>query len=168
MGVIGNIIANVTGKGAADIIESAGNVADKFITTDAEREQFKAELAKEVNRHAEAMKDSQVRELELTLGDTANAREMNAKIQGDKPSWLARNVAYIIDCFVFSIWGAMTIYVICMMLNFIKSDADADVSGVLGVYSGITAIAMTVLNFHRGTSRGSEKKTDAMVENMKK
>lgn len=162
MGVIGNIIANVTGKGAADIIESAGNVADKFITTDAEREQFKAELAKEVNRHAEAMNQAQTKELELLIGDTANAREMNTKIQGDKPSWLAKNVAYILDL----TFTVSFLFMLALILKREVPEANKELFytgfGVLG------ALCSTVLNFHRGTSRGSEKKTDAMVENMKK
>jgi hypothetical protein len=98
-------------------------------------------------------------EAKAHLADTANAREQNARIQeSEKASWLSKNLAYILDAFIFAVWGSMTIYLIASMLHFVKMEKGADVSGVLGVYSGVTAIAMTVLNFHRGTSRGSEHK----------
>lgn len=86
----------------------------------------------------------------------------------DKSSWLSKNIAYLIDSFIMLIWGSMTVYLICVMLNFVKADIGADVSGVLGVYSGVTAIAMTVLNFHRGTSKGSEDKSKQITQMMNK
>lgn len=157
-----SFIDKLTGatKVVSETVESIGNTVDKFVDTKGEKADRDAAIQKALQEHTEKV-------LSMQYADTANARDMNQKIQGDKPSWMARNVAYIIDCFVFTIWGSMTIYLICMMLNFVKSDKGADVSGVLGVYSGVTAIAMTVLNFHRGTSRGSEVKTDAMVKAMK-
>ncbi len=99
MSFIANIIGKVTSTGAANIVESVGNVADKFITTGQEKEEFKAEVTKEVNRHIEAMASAQNAELETLMKDMDSARDMNSRIQeSDKASWLSKNIAYLIDC----------------------------------------------------------------------
>lgn len=153
--------------GEGKLVGAIGKVADSLITSKEEKEQLKIELAKVVNAHTQEMGKQAIQETESYLKDVQDARQSNVKIQGDKPSWMAKNVAYIIDLFVFLIWGAMTIYIICKFLNIIKAQEGVDFSGILGIYSGITAIAMTVLNFHRGSSRGSEDKQKQINEFMK-
>lgn len=121
--------------------------------------EVEAEIQQSVNNHLIDVLKVQQEEYEAMLKDTADARKSNVDIQNsEKASWLSKNVAYIIDLFVFLIWGCMTIYIICKFLNIIKATSGVDFSGILGIYSGITAIAMTVLNFHRGSSKGSEEK----------
>lgn len=157
MGVIGNIIANVTGKGAADIVTSVGNVADKFITTGQEKEEFKAEVQKEINRHIEAAAANATKNVEMHLADTANARDMNSKLQeSDKASWLSKNVGYILDLFLAVIWGTLTVFIIMKALMLIETKAD--MTAVLSIYGTVTAVFMLSMNFHRGTSVGSERK----------
>lgn len=161
--ILTGIVSNVTGDKAADVISSVGNIIDNLSQSKDEKDAAKAEAAKEINRHFEETARIQNDRLQKYFADIDSARNMNSSIQeSEKASWIAKNVAYILDLFIFIIWGAMTVYLIAMMLNFVKADKGADVSGVLGVYSGITAIAMTVLNFHRGTSRGSEIKQKQM------
>ena len=161
-------------KAADGITKSMMNGLDKLFTSKDEKmknqvelDKIQAELQKETVKHLEEMAKLQFEETKAYLADTADARNSNVKIQeSDKASWLSKNLAYILDAFIFLIWGSMTVYLIAMMLNFVKADKGADVSGVLGVYSGVTAIAMTVLNFHRGTSRGSEVKQKFMEKNL--
>jgi hypothetical protein len=128
-------------------------VADKFITTGHEKDQFNAEVQKEINRHLEAMSIEANKETELYLNDVANAREMNTAIQSsDKASWLSKNIAYMIDViFVLS-------FIIMLVMIFLRVVPEGNKElfytgfGLLGGYVG------TVINFHRGTSRGSETK----------
>lgn len=98
--------------------------------------------------------------------NTADARDMNTQIQQSvNASWFSKNIAFLIDAFVVLIWGAMTIYIIGKFLNIIKTTQGVDFSGVLGIYSGVTAMAMTILNFHRGSSVGS-KENGAVMRRM--
>lgn len=146
--------------GITKLIDSVTTTKEEKLQLNAELQKIQNDFELKLKDHLIEMKRLELEERKAYLADTADARSNNAKIQeSDKASWLAKNVAYILDIFIFSVWGAMTVYLILMMLNFVKADKGADVSGVLGVYSGITAIAMTVLNFHRGTSRGSEDKS---------
>jgi hypothetical protein len=39
-------------------------------------------------------------------------------------------------------------------------------SGVLGIYSGVTALATMIIQFHRGSSQGSRDKTQ-LIDKMK-
>lgn len=104
---------------------------------------------------------------EAYLKDVANARQANADIQNsEKASWLSKNVAYMIDIFVIVIWGFLTIYLIGNSLKIIKT-SQVDLTGIYGLYAAVTGVAMTIINFHRGSSRGSEDKQKHINEMMK-
>jgi len=142
----------ISGKGS-EIIESVGNVADKFITTGQEKEEFKAEINKEINRHLEELGRQQNDELKSYLSDVANSREMNTKIQeSDKASWLSKNIAYIIDgIFVVS-------FISMLVLIFMKAVPEENKELFYTGFGVLGAMLSTVVNFHRGTSIGSERK----------
>lgn len=142
----------ISGKGS-EIIESVGNVADKFITTGQEKEEFKAEINKEINRHLEELGSQQNDELKSYLSDVANSREMNTKIQeSDKASWLSKNIAYIIDgIFVVS-------FISMLVLIFMKAVPEENKELFYTGFGVLGAMLSTVVNFHRGTSIGSERK----------
>lgn len=153
MSFIANIIGKVTSTGAANIVESVGNVADKFITTGQEKEEFKAEVAKEVNRHIEAMAAAQNSELETMMKDMDSARDMNSRIQeSDKASWLSKNIAYIIDC-VF-----VVAFILMLIMIFNKAVPESNKELFYTGFGLLGANVSTILNFHRGTSIGSERK----------
>lgn len=97
------------------------------------------------------------------LADVADARNSNVKIQESQfASWMAKNVPYILDLFVMLIWGSMTIFIIAKAINLV-SDETIDWTAILGIYSGVTALATQVLSFHRGSSQGSKDKTKALI-----
>jgi len=155
--------------GITKLIDSVTTTKEEKAKLNNELLQIQNQFEVQLRDHLLEMKKLELEEHKAFLADTADARQSNSKIQESQTaSWLAKNVAYLLDLFIFTVWGAMTVYLILMMLNFVKADKGADVSGVLGVYSGITAIAMTVLNFHRGTSRGSEEKQKQISSLMNK
>jgi len=163
MSFIANIIGKVTSTGAANIVESVGNVADKFITTGQEKEEFKAEVAKEVNRHIEAMAAAQNSELETMMKDMDSARDMNSRIQeSDKASWLSKNIAYIIDC-VF-----VVAFILMLVMIFNKAVPESNKELFYTGFGLLGANVSTILNFHRGTSIGSERKQKQIDKIMQK
>lgn len=151
-----SFIDKLTGgaKVVSETVESIGGVVDRFVDTNGEKADRNAEIEKALQEHTEKV-------LALQYADTANARDMNAKIQGDKPSWLAKNVAYILDL----TFTASFLFMLMLILKREVPESNRELFytgfGVLG------ALCSTVLNFHRGTSRGSEVKTDAMVKQMR-
>lgn len=154
------------GKGS-DLIKSVTDGLDGLITNKEELLKAKLEVEKEVNRHLEELAEDAYKTLELQYKDTADARAANVSIQGESPSWLAKNTAYIIDIFVMLIWASLTTYILAKFMNIIATDSRADFTGILGIWAGVTALATTVLNFHRGSSQGSatkQKTIDKMID----
>lgn len=101
--------------------------------------------------------------LKLDRQDLADARNHNIKIQeSDNASWMAKNVPYIFDAFILLIWGFMTVYLVLAWIGIIKASENADMTGILGIYSGVSALAMAVIQYHRGSSSGSKLKTSLM------
>lgn len=116
----------------------------------------------EAIKTSEELQEEQRKELlaaiNLDLQDLANAREANADIQASQfSSWMAKNIPYILDCFIMLIWGIMTTFIIAKAFNVIV-DAVIDWTPILGIYSGVTALATQIISFHRGSSSGSRMK----------
>lgn len=86
MGIIDKITGILSG-GAGELITSIGNVADKFITTSAEKEAFKLEVTKELNRHQETMLE------EVTKQMTSENEAITSRWASDSTSdsWLSKN-----------------------------------------------------------------------------
>lgn len=106
--------------------------------------------------------------LKLDLEDMKSARDMNIRIQeADKSSWMSKNLPYIFDCFVLALWGFVSIYIVLRWMGILESSpATIDMTGILGLYSGIVSLATMVIQFHRGSSSGSREKTQ-MINNSK-
>lgn len=85
-----NILDKITGLlsgGAGDLVTSIGAVADKFITTPAEKEAFKLEITKELNRHQEFILAETTKQ--LTSEDSAITGRWQADMTSD--SWMSKN-----------------------------------------------------------------------------
>lgn len=142
----------ISGKGS-EIIESVGGVIDNFVQTKEEKDQVKIEVQKVLNQHLESMTTLANEELKLYLADTADARNMNAKIQdSDKASWLSKNIAYMID----SVFIISFIIMLVLILN--KQVPEANKELFYTGFGALSAFVGNIINFHRGTSIGSERK----------
>jgi hypothetical protein len=164
-GIISALKGVISGKGP-ELVKAVGDGLDNLFTSKEERAildnkrlEIENLLKEKVMAHDERLAELAIRETEVYLADTQDARMNNTKVQeSDKASWLAKNVAFCIDIFVILIWGIMTIYIIGKFLNIIKSQQGVDFSGVLGLYAGVTAIATQIIGYHRGSSKGSDDK----------
>lgn len=119
-------------------------------------------VEKEINRASETI-TAQANDLEKAyLADISNARDSNVKIQGETPSWLAKNVGYILDIAIttgfFSLIG-MIAYKVVPEEN---KELFYMVVGILGAKWG------DVVGFHRGTSKSSEEKQKTMDNILKR
>lgn len=158
-------IKDLLGGGISQVLDSAKGIINQFVADPTQKAAALQALENEGNRHQEVM-SKEADDLEKSyLADTQNARDDNAKIQeSDKASWMAKNVGYILDLFTSIIWGSLTLIIIGKAFKLVGNDVDW--STVLSIYSTVTAIFMTCLNFHRGSSAGSrdkQKQLDKMM-----
>lgn len=154
-------LASIFGKGVQEAVKTVGDIADEFITTKAEKEEFKLK-AEEALRNANQKAQEQAQaELDSYLADTKNARDSNVSIQeSDKASWMSKNIGYIIDILITLVWSGFTLYLGGRAIKLVVSDVD--LTAVLSIYSTVTAVFMVTLQFHRGSSKGSEKSGDIL------
>lgn len=159
-------IGSLIKKGVDGFLKGGADIVDRFVQTKDEKAAMNLELEKLAETHFQSIQESATKQLELEIQNTSNARAMEIAIQGDKPSWLSRNVSYLIDLFVMTIWGAMTIYIGLRALKLLEDAHQVDFSVILGIYAAVSTQMGTVLNFHRGSSKSSEdkgKQIDKMI-----
>lgn len=95
---------------------------------------------------------------QLDLKDMQHARETNMAVQeAEYASWAAKNMPFAIDAFVLLVWGLLTIYLGVRWMGYL-SDTELDMTGLMGMYAGVTALASQIISYHRGSSAGSALK----------
>jgi hypothetical protein len=98
----------------------------------------------------------------LDMANTADARNMNSKIQESvNAAWLAKNAAYILDFAIVSATIIMT------WIVFFKGVPTENKEIAYMAIGSLITMCGTVLNFHRGSSAGSKSKTEEMMKVMK-
>lgn len=168
-GIIGALKGIISGKGP-ELVKAVGEGLDNLFTSkeekailDNKRVEIDNLLTEKIMTHEENMENLVIKKTEIYLADTQDARMNNTKIQeSEKASWLAKNVGYMLDLFLGLIWGTVTIFIIAKAFKVIHNDAD--MTAVLSIYGTITAVFMISLQFHRGTSKGSEDKSKELKE----
>lgn len=162
------LLTNILSGGAEKLIGTVGSVVDNLVTSKEEKEALKIELQKEINRHTEATAAEATKQMEAELKDVQDARDANVKIQeSDKATWWAKNTAYFLDVFLGLIWGFVTVFLVMKAMRLVEA-VQVDLTAIYGIYSTITATFMISLNFHRGSSRGSQEKQKKLDELMSK
>lgn len=159
------------GEAAGKIVKNliGGNGLDGLFTSKEEKLAKQNELAK-IESEMKTALEAQLfefaklnfEETKAYLADTQDARANNARIQeSEKASWLSKNVAYMIDLFLTVLWGSVTI--ILFLKIFKVAAQEVDMISLMALHGTVTAVFMTVLNFHRGTSKGSEDKSKQLT-----
>ena len=130
----------------------------KHVTEKGAREALQAELDAALRTHAEEVQRLVAAAEAARAADAKDARAHDATVQGlATSSWLAKNVGYLLDLLVAVVWGACTVYLLLRALKLVGAAA-VDLTGVLAIYSTLTAVFMTIVTFHRGSSRSSQEK----------
>jgi hypothetical protein len=98
----------------------------------------------------------------LDMANTADARNMNSKIQESaNASWIAKNAAYVLDFAIVSATIIMT------WIVFFKGVPTQNKEIAYMAIGSLITMCGTVLNFHRGSSAGSKSKTEEMMKAVK-
>jgi hypothetical protein len=122
-------------------------------------------VAKAIAGDPQAAQKLQELELEMAKIDAANtadARKMNSEIQNSATaSWLAKNIAYVIDVAIIA--GALTM----TFVVFIIGVPEQNKSMAFTALGSLWTLTGTVVNFHRGSSAGSKAKTEELMKGAK-
>ena len=103
---------------------------------------------------AEKLQELELEMAKLDMANTADARKMNSEIQNSTTaSWLAKNIAYVIDVAIIA--GALTM----TFVVFIVGVPEQNKSMAFTALGSLWTLTGTVVNFHRGSSAGSKAKT---------
>ncbi|MBN1340742.1 MAG: hypothetical protein JXA03_15545 [Bacteroidales bacterium] len=149
-------VGQFIGKVAPDVIDTVGDFFPpvKLLKALLPEGILTPDQAVEFNA---ALQEYELKELHEYLKDMQDARQMNVKIQqADQASKISKIAAYIID---FVIVGAT---ILVGMMLFFKSIPQENRDIAYVVFGALLTLCGTVVNFHRGTSQGSSKKTDMM------
>lgn len=155
-GIISGIIGRIAGDKAADIVTSVGEVADKFITTGQEKEEFKAEVAKEINRHLEIITSEQNKELE-----SARNREIQIATSENVPT-LNKIIVPILALGVTA--GFFTLLTIACFKGFPEAN-----ERLLDILLGSLGTAwIMIIGYYFGSSVSSKAKQETIEKFMNK
>ncbi len=139
-------LSDLVGGSAGQIIESVGEVADKFITTDKEREELEISKSR-----------LKLEEFQAEVADRGSARERETRInESPDASWLSKNISPLlaIGCLVLT-------FLMFYQVMYLDTDPKKEniIVYILGVLS---AISTQIISYYFGSSMGSKNKSDIM------
>jgi hypothetical protein len=126
--------------------------ADKLFTSKEEKLKLQNDLQAELNRAIEAERASVLKEVELQLADTANARQREIDLAKDEHTPLINKVitpvlALITIGSTFAIWGMI------LFRNYEPKNSESMIIGSL------TTICASCMSYYFGSSTGSHQKS---------
>jgi hypothetical protein len=126
-----DFLGKAAGQAGGGIITSIGNVVDKFVTTDEEREKAKQEMVKLIADY-----------------ETTTQQEVTKRLQADmaSDSWLSKNIRPLVMIFILTIY---TLFAVTSG-NILGFNVDKAYVELLGQWG------MLIMSFYFG-SRGLEK-----------
>lgn len=108
---------------------------------------------------AQKLAELELEYAKLDMANTADARNMNAKIQESaNASWMSKNAAYVLD------FAIVTATITMTWIVFFKGVPVENKEIAYMAIGSLITMCGTVLNFHRGSSAGSKSKTEEMMK----
>ncbi len=150
-------LASIFGKGVQETITSLGNIADKFITTKAEKEQFKLEAEKAITEANQKAQDQAQVEIDGYLKDIQSARNREIQVNSsESASWLSKNTLGLLAIGITVGFFGMLTY---MCTNTIPKDNERILDIMLG---SLGSAWIGVVSYYFGSSMGSAKSGEAL------
>lgn len=150
---IGNVIKNLIGGKAADIVDSVGNVVDKFVQTKEEKDAAKLELTKVMNEHLQAMEQEATKQLEQQVKEMDSARSREVQIAtSEKAPLLNKIILPILAIGVVVLTFTLFYLIMFKGVTGVEKDILVFVLGALTGYVGM------IISYFFGSSAGSAHK----------
>lgn len=154
MSKVGDIIGKIVSGSAGSIVDSVGNVADKFIQTKEEKEEFRQLSEKEINRHLEAITTAANTEME-------SARNREVEIATSEHAPLINKI--ITPLIALGVIGLT--FALFYMVMFKSWGTEKDV--VIYILGVLSAVTTQIIAYYFGSSSGSKEKSDQLKSLMK-
>jgi len=159
---IGNVIKNLIGGKAADIVDSVGNVVDRFVQTKEEKEQAKFEMEKMINTHLELMEQEATKQMEQQIKEMDSARNREIQIAiSDKAPLISKVITPILALTITALTFILFYMIMFKGVKGVEKDILVFVLGALTGYVGM------VLSFYFGSSIGSHQKQERLDKMLK-
>jgi len=151
IGFIDKLFTSKDGKGIfAQVLEGASNIIDKYHISPEDKMAIQVEFDKVMDEKRQAA----IAIYQQDAADTDSARKMNIAIQGDKPSWLAKNISYVLAILITCAWIVLS----TVLFKAIVSKDLEHYEAILALYSTVTGMTTIVIGFYFGSSHGSAEK----------
>lgn len=154
---IGNVIKNLIGGKAADIVDSVGNVVDRFVQTKEEKEAAQLEMTKIINTHLELMEQEATKQMDQQIKEMDSARNRELQIAvSDKAPMLNKLITPILALTITGLTFVLFYMIMFRGVNGVEKDILVFVLGALTGYVGM------VLSYYFGSSLGSHQKQERL------
>lgn len=158
-----NFLKNFFAGKGSEIITSVGEVADKFITTKHEKDQFNAEVQDKLNAHIATMEAEATKQIEATMKDMESARNREIQIAvADKAPLINKIVTPVLALGLIVLTFTMFYMVLFKEIKGMEKDI---VIYILGVLSAVTT---QVCSYYFGSSMGSKNSGDTLRKLLEK
>jgi len=152
MGILSNLFAG----GAASLVDSVGNVIDKFHTSDEQRISLENEIRRAEMSYKAEMKSLDIKETGLYLADVDSARDNQSRVQeSENASWLSKNTQPLLALLLVGLCFGMFGKVLFDGLN-----TNPQTSNItMMILGGLISVLGQVVSYFFGSSRSSGEKT---------
>lgn len=153
---IPGFLKNIFTGGASELISKVGGIVDNLTLSKEEKEKFNAALLSETNRHMEAVAELAQAEIDLYLKNTESARQLQIAALNQQDKFAKRFIYYLTSglCFVTLAFDFAFFFV-----SYPERNHDT-ITMIAGTLNG--GCLISIMNFYFGSTKGSEKKTDAL------
>ena len=151
-----NLFQKIFSGGAGQIVESVGNVVDKFVQTKEEKDSANLELRKVVSEELKAMEIEHTKQLEVYQKEMESARNREIQIAtAEKAPLLNKIVTPILALTVV----ALT-FILFYMLMFKQVGNEKDI--IIYVLGVLSAVCTQIISYYFGSSQGSAQKQNQL------
>ena len=151
-----NLFQKIFSGGAGQIVESVGNVVDKFVQTKEEKDAANLELRKVVSDELKAMEIEHTKQLEVYQMEMDSARNREIQIAtAEKAPLLNKIVTPILALTVV----ALT-FILFYMLMFKQVGNEKDI--IIYVLGVLSAVCTQIISYYFGSSQGSAQKQNQL------
>ena len=151
-----NLFQKIFSGGAGQIVESVGNVVDKFVQTKEEKDAANLELIKVVSEELKAMEQEHTKQLEVYQKEMESARNREIQIAtAEKAPLLNKIVTPILALTVV----ALT-FILFYMLMFKQVGNEKDI--IIYVLGVLSAVCTQIISYYFGSSQGSAQKQNQL------
>lgn len=158
-----NFLANLFSAGASSLVEAVGDAIDKNFTSDEERKELEAEIAKASMQYEVEMATLGLEEKKAHLADTDSARKHQTEVQkSEHASWFAKNVHPMLAVGIIGLTFCMYFWIIQGDMAKIADKGVKDI--VIYILGALTTISTQVAAYYFGSSQGSKDKQKSISD----